>query len=80
MEKCEDNLERVQKSAFKIILGESYVSYDNAKGFEVTRLQIFLLISGLRGEMHKYFLPAYNWQNSKQLQLSFMSLICVRNN
>ena len=35
MEKCEDNLERVQKSAFKIILGESYVSYDNAKGFEV---------------------------------------------
>ena len=28
--KCEDNLERVQKSALKIILGASYVSYDNA--------------------------------------------------
>ena len=28
--KCEQNLERVQKSGLGIILGESYVSYDNA--------------------------------------------------
>ena len=35
--KCEDNLERVQKSAFKIILGESYKSYDNA--LKVLKLQ-----------------------------------------
>ena len=27
---CENNLERVQKSALKVILGEKYVSYDNA--------------------------------------------------
>ena len=35
--KCEDDLERVQKSALKIILGESYVSYDNA--LKVLKLQ-----------------------------------------
>ena len=35
--KCEDNLERVQKSALKIILGESYVNYDNA--LKVLKLQ-----------------------------------------
>ena len=28
--KCEDNLERVQKSALKIILSDKYVDYDNA--------------------------------------------------
>ena len=35
--KCEDNLERVQKSALKIILRESYESYDNA--LKVLKLQ-----------------------------------------
>ena len=35
--KCEDSLERVQKSALKIILGESYESYDNA--LKVLKLQ-----------------------------------------
>ena len=35
--KCEDDLERVQKSALKIILGESYVNYDNA--LKVLKLQ-----------------------------------------
>ena len=29
-QKCQNNLERVQKSALKIILGDKYVSYDNA--------------------------------------------------
>ena len=29
-QKCEDNLERVKKSAFKVILGDRYVSYANA--------------------------------------------------
>ena len=29
-QKCEDNLERVQKSALKIILGEKYLNYENA--------------------------------------------------
>ena len=35
--KCEDNLERVQKSALKIILRESYESYDNT--LKVLKLQ-----------------------------------------
>ena len=35
--KCEQNLERVQKSALRIILGEKYVSYDNA--LKVLKLQ-----------------------------------------
>ena len=36
-QKCQNNLERVQKSALKIILGDSYVSYDNA--LKVLKLQ-----------------------------------------
>ena len=35
--KCEDSLERVQKSALKIILGDEYVSYTNA--LKVLKLQ-----------------------------------------
>ena len=35
--KCENNLERVQKSALKIMLGDKYVSYDNA--LKVLKLQ-----------------------------------------
>ena len=35
--KCESNLERVQKSALKIILGEKYVNYTNA--LKVLKLQ-----------------------------------------
>ena len=35
--KCEINLERVQKSAFKIILGDKYVDYDNS--LKVLKLQ-----------------------------------------
>ena len=35
--KCEQNLERVQKSALRIILGENYVSYDYA--LKVMKLQ-----------------------------------------
>ena len=34
---CEDSLERVQKSALKIILGDQYVSYDNA--LKILKLQ-----------------------------------------
>ena len=36
-QKCEKNLERVQKSALKIILGEKYISYENA--LKVLKLQ-----------------------------------------
>ena len=36
-QKCEKNLERVQKSALKIILGEKYVSYENA--LKILKLQ-----------------------------------------
>ena len=36
-QKCESNLERVQKSALKIILGDKYVSYENA--LKVLKLQ-----------------------------------------
>ena len=36
-QKCQNNLERVQKSALKIILGDKYVSYDNA--LKVLKLQ-----------------------------------------
>ena len=36
-QKCQNNLERVQKSALKIILGDNYVSYDNA--LKVLKLQ-----------------------------------------
>ena len=36
-QKCQNNLERVQKSALRIILGDNYVSYDNA--LKVLKLQ-----------------------------------------
>ena len=36
-QKCENSLERVQKSALKIILGDKYVSYENA--LKVLKLQ-----------------------------------------
>ena len=36
-QKCEDSLERVQKSALKIILGDKYISYENA--LKVMKLQ-----------------------------------------
>ena len=36
-QKCEINLERVQKSALKVILGERYIDYDNA--LKVLKLQ-----------------------------------------